>query len=91
MSTCVLHNFRMLHEDEYTIEIEDTNIDFNDTMILKQISSQSKHTRLIFWLETGSTCFVVTESTKSVYTIKLTLQSYIPNIKIIVLPCYCGK
>ncbi|CAC5372738.1 unnamed protein product [Mytilus coruscus] len=32
MSTYVLHNFRMLYEDEYTIEIEDTNKDFNDTM-----------------------------------------------------------
>ena len=32
MSACVLHNFRMMHEDEYTIEIEDADIDPDDTV-----------------------------------------------------------
>jgi len=30
MSSCVLHNFRLIHEDQYTIEIDDTDIDFDD-------------------------------------------------------------
>ena len=32
MSSCVLHNFRLIHEDQYTIEIDDTDIDFDDMM-----------------------------------------------------------
>ena len=32
MSSGVLHNFRLIHEDQYTIEIDDTDIDFDDMM-----------------------------------------------------------